>query len=40
MKLTYFISPYDLLDMDSKTLMPLTVDGTLVETIIIFSILS
>lgn len=27
MKLTYFISPYDLLDMESKALMPLTVDA-------------
>lgn len=27
LKLTYFISPYDLLDAETKTSIPLTVDG-------------
>jgi len=29
MKLTYFISPYNLLDLKAKTSLPLTVDGNL-----------
>lgn len=29
MKLTYFISPYDLLDLKTKSSVPLTIDGKL-----------
>ena len=31
MKLTYFVSPYDLLDLKTRSPIPLTVDGMLMD---------